>query len=84
MWQRARATFPVEHAPHAMAGTNVVCHDALCPACGQSDGVSFDAAARRRMWYACLPCGNVWMAPHHDGVKRVSPAPAVDEQRLRA
>ena len=70
MWQRAKSTFLIEHAHHVMAGTNVVCHDAVCPACGQGDGVSFDAASHRRMWYACLPCGKVWMAPRHDGAEK--------------
>jgi PleD family two-component response regulator len=66
-------------------GTNVVCHDAVCPSCGRGGGVGFDAASHRRMWYACLPCGHVWVARHPDGVlKSRSPAPALDQQRLRA
>jgi CheY-like chemotaxis protein len=85
MWQHARSTFRIEHAPHVTAGTNVVCHDAVCPSCGRGGGVGFDAASHRRMWYACLPCGNVWMAPHHDGLKSRSPAAVpLDDQRLRA
>ena len=68
-----------------LSGTNVVCHDALCPSCGRSGGVGFDAASHRRMWYACLPCGHVWVARHREGVlKSRSPAPALDQQRLRA
>lgn len=83
LWQRARSTFLIEHAPNVMAGTNVVCHDAVCPSCGQGDAVSFDASSRRRMWYACLPCGKVWTAPSHEGVlKSGSPAAALDERRL--
>ena len=84
MWQRAKSTFLIDHARHAMAGTNVVCHDAVCPACGQGDGVSFDAASHRRMWYACLPCGNVWMAPSHEGELKSSPPAAALDERLRA
>jgi CheY-like chemotaxis protein len=84
MWQRARSTFLIEHAHHGMAGTNVVCHDAVCPACGQGDGVSFDAASHRRMWYACLPCGKVWMAPSHEGELKNSPPAAALDERLRA
>jgi len=66
-------------------GTNVVCHDAVCPSCGRGGGVGFDAASHRRMWYACLPCSHVWVARHLDGVlKSRSPAPALDQLRLRA
>jgi DNA-binding response OmpR family regulator len=63
MWQRARSTYLIEYSHRVMAGTNVVCHDASCPSCGERGVVSFDAASHRRMWYACLPCGKVWMAP---------------------
>lgn len=85
MWQRARSTFLLEHAQHATAGTNVVCRDAVCPSCGQGGGVGFDAASRRRMWYACLPCGKVWMAPSYEGeLKSSTPAAALDAERLRA
>ena len=71
--------------PHMSAGTNVVCHDAVCPLCGRGGGVGFDAAAHRRMWYACLPCGHVWVGRNHDGVlKSRLAAPALDLQRLRA
>jgi len=71
--------------PHMSIGTNVVCQDAVCPSCGHGGGVGFDAAAHRRMWYACLPCGHVWMAPHYDGIlKSRSPAAALDDRRLRA
>jgi CheY-like chemotaxis protein len=84
MWQHARSTFQIERAPHLTAGTNVVCQDAVCPSCGRRGAVGFDAAIRRRMWYACLPCGHVWMAPHHDDLKGRSPAAPLDQQRLRA
>jgi|SRR5687767_6635418 len=85
MWRRARSAFLIEHAHHVTAGTNIVCRDAICPSCGQGGGVGFDAASHRRMWYACLPCGKVWMAPSHEGARRSSPpAAALDEQRLLA
>jgi CheY-like chemotaxis protein len=63
MWQRARSTYLLEHSHKIIAGTNIVCHDAACPSCGERGVVSFDAASYRRMWYACLPCSKVWMAP---------------------
>ncbi len=84
MWQHARSTFQIAHAPHMTAGTNVVCHDAVCPSCGRGGGVGFDAASHRRMWYACLPCGNVWIAPHFASLKSHSPAAHFDDQQLRA
>jgi CheY-like chemotaxis protein len=85
IWQLARSTFQIEHAPHMTAGTNVVCDDAVCPSCGRGGGVGFDAASHRRMWYACLPCGHVWVARHLDGVlKSRSPVHALDQLRLRA
>jgi CheY-like chemotaxis protein len=66
-------------------GTNYVCHDAVCPSCGRGDGVGFDAASHRRMWYACLPCGHVWVARHHHGVlKSRWTAAVLDQQRLPA
>jgi CheY-like chemotaxis protein len=84
MWQHARSKFNMVYGPLVTAGTNVVCDDAVCPSCGRGGGVGFDAASHRRMWYACLPCGHVWMARHHDGVlKGRSPAAGLDE-RLRA
>ena len=62
MWQRATAVRQID-APHPqLEGTNIVWHDASCPSCGRPRVVSFDAADRRRMWYACMPCRNVWKA----------------------
>ena len=85
MWQRARSALLIEHAHHVTAGTNIVCRDAICPSCRQGGGVGFDAASHRRMWYACLPCGRVWMAPSHEReLKSSPPASALDEQRLPA
>jgi len=66
MWQRAKSAYLIDHSHRIMTGTNVVCHEAVCPSCGQGDAVSFDAASHRRMWYACLPCEKVWMAPRRD------------------
>jgi CheY-like chemotaxis protein len=63
MMQRMRSNYLIEHSHRIMASTNVVCRDAFCPSCGQPGAVAFDAASHRRMWYACLPCGKVWMGP---------------------
>jgi DNA-binding response OmpR family regulator len=67
LWQRARCAYLIEHSNSVMAGTNVVCHDACCPSCGQSGIINFDSAGRKRAWYACLPCRKVWLGrlpPH--------------------
>ena len=61
MWQRARAVHLLDHSDQVASGTNVVCPDRDCPSCGHRGVVSFDAASHRRMWYACLPCRNVWL-----------------------
>ena len=84
LWLQTRSQFPIVPAPHVTAGTNVVCHDAVCPSCGRGGGVGFDAVSHRRMWYACLPCDHVWTAAYHDGgLKSRSAAAALDEHRLR-
>ena len=70
--------------PHMLVSTNVVCHDAVCPSCGCGGGVGFDAAAHRRMWYACLPCGHVWMTRQYDGVLQSRLRAAGLDERLRA
>ena len=44
------------------SGTNRTWSDTHCPSCGAGDGVSFDAAVHRRMWFACLKCLHVWTA----------------------
>ena len=43
-------------------GTNQFCPDMPCPHCGHVGVVSFDYAAYRRAWYACLACKKVWTA----------------------
>jgi DNA-binding response OmpR family regulator len=63
MWQRARANHLIEHSHSVMAGTNTVWPDGDCPSCGHRGVVSFDAGSHRRMWFACLPCRNVWLGP---------------------
>jgi DNA-binding response OmpR family regulator len=63
MWQRAKSAFLIEHSHRVMTGTNVVCENRHCPSCGQAGAVAFDASSHRRMWYACLPCGKVWLGP---------------------
>src|SRR5262249_26486259 len=60
-WPRTNSVFAIEHAHPATSGTNVVRSDAQCPSCGRKGAVSFDAASRRRLWYACVPCRHVWL-----------------------
>ena len=43
-------------------GTNRTWSDTHCPSCAAGNAVSFDAAARRQMWFACLGCRHVWIA----------------------
>ncbi len=62
LWQRASAVRPFESPRSRLEGTNIVWHDSGCPSCGQPRVASFDAADRRRMWYACIPCRSVWKA----------------------
>ena len=62
-WQRVSSNYLIEQSHRIMASTNVICRDTSCPSCAQGGAVAFDAASHRRMWYACLPCGNVWMGP---------------------
>jgi CheY-like chemotaxis protein len=62
MWQRATVAHLRECAGQVPSGTNVVHPDRDCPSCGHRGVVSFDAASHRRSWYACLPCGTVWLA----------------------
>ena len=52
-----------EQAGYFLAGTNTVWPDTRCPSCAQGGVVSFDAAGRLRLWYACLPCRKVWVGP---------------------
>jgi DNA-binding response OmpR family regulator len=62
MWQRAKSMYRIDDSRRVTTGTNVVHPDASCPSCAQGGAVSFDAVSHRRMWYACLPCGQVWIA----------------------
>ena len=48
--------------PAASTGTNRVWSGKECPACRTGGAVSFDAAAHRRFWFACLHCRHVWLA----------------------
>ena len=62
IWQRVSTVRQCESPRSRLEGTNIMWHDASCPSCGESRVASFDAADRRRMWYACIPCRNVWKA----------------------
>jgi DNA-binding response OmpR family regulator len=67
IWHRAQAAFSIEPSAH-VPGTNVVWPDVHCPSCGQGNAVSFDAASYRRMWYACVACRTVWLAPTRQAI----------------
>lgn len=43
------------------AGINVACPDLSCPTCGRAGAIWFEHASRRRAWYACLGCEQVWV-----------------------
>ena len=62
MWHHASVVRHIESPHRPVEGTNIVWHDTSCPSCGQARVVSFDAADRRRLWFACIPCRNVWKA----------------------
>ena len=66
MWQRAEAAYLVERAHDVIMGTNIAWSDVCCPSCGHSGAVSFDAVDRRRMWFACMPCREVWLGPRRE------------------
>lgn len=63
MWQRAQANYRVDFSSRVAESTHVVLRDACCLSCGHGEIVGFDAAGRRRMWYACLACDKVWIGP---------------------
>jgi CheY-like chemotaxis protein len=45
-----------------LAGTNVYWPNVACPHCAHSGVTTFEYGSRRRAWYACLECRNVWLA----------------------
>jgi DNA-binding response OmpR family regulator len=47
-------------------GTNRVWPSTHCPYCGHAGVTSFDYAAMRRAWYACLECRKAWMAKRQE------------------
>lgn len=52
-----------ESSTRIMRANTAVWPDADCPYCGEGNCVSFDAVGLERMWYACLQCRQVWIAP---------------------
>jgi CheY-like chemotaxis protein len=66
-WQHTRSQQLIERPHRIGASTNIICREASCPSCGRGDAVAFDAASHRRMRYACLSCGSVWMGPERVG-----------------
>ena len=51
-----------ERVEEVATGTNRIWSDTHCPSCAAGNAVSFDAAAHRQMWFACLGCRHVWIA----------------------
>lgn len=47
-------------------GTNRVWPNTHCPHCAHPGVTSFDYAAMRKAWFACLQCKRVWMAKRQD------------------
>jgi DNA-binding response OmpR family regulator len=58
----ARAGHRRERSARLMNGTNGFWPNTPCPSCGHVGVTSFDYAAYRRAWYACLACRKVWIA----------------------
>jgi DNA-binding NarL/FixJ family response regulator len=63
---RNRTAHLVEPARLLAAGTNRVWPNARCPGCGHEGATSFDYAAMRRAWYACLQCRKTWLGKRLD------------------
>lgn len=43
------------------SGTNRVWEEVVCPGCLAPNATSFEFSSHRRMWFACLGCGHVWI-----------------------
>jgi DNA-binding response OmpR family regulator len=52
-------------APH-FVGTNRTWPDMHCPYCDHEGVTSFEFAALRREWYACIRCAQAWVAECRD------------------
>jgi DNA-binding response OmpR family regulator len=56
-----------ESSPRIARATTTLWPDADCPYCREGTCVSFDAVSPQRLWYTCLRCWKVWIAPAADG-----------------
>jgi DNA-binding response OmpR family regulator len=61
--EKEKARHLIERSQLVLSGTNRAWPSSHCPRCGVGGVVSFDNASYRRMWYACLGCEKVWIAP---------------------
>lgn len=48
------------------SGTNRVWEDVVCPGCQAPNATSFEFSSHRRMWFACLGCGQVWIGARQE------------------
>jgi DNA-binding response OmpR family regulator len=47
-------------------GTNRVWEAVACPHCQTAGATGFEFHSHRRMWFACLACGNVWLGARQE------------------
>jgi len=62
----ANAHLPSERSAPQFVGTNRMWPDTPCPYCNHVGVTSFEFAALRREWYACLRCTQAWIAECRD------------------
>jgi DNA-binding response OmpR family regulator len=62
--QRMRTMRPV--AVKDIWGTNRTWRNITCPRCHEPNATSFEFSSYRRMWFACLTCDQVWIAPRQE------------------
>ena len=55
-----------ERSASQFVGTNRMWPDTRCPYCDHAGVTSFEFAALRREWYACLRCTQAWIAECRD------------------
>lgn len=48
------------------SGTNRVWEEVVCPGCNAPNATSFEFSSHRRMWFACLGCGQVWIGARQE------------------
>ena len=62
----ASSHHPGENSAPQFVGTNREWPDTHCPYCDHVGVMSFEFAALRRAWYACLSCTEAWIAESRD------------------